>query len=90
MSVLKVDEIFGIGDEEVGSAQISPEEEAINKVGATITREAGETLKRWQSSGALTGKENPVILAKLAFKEAGEHIAMNPEMTSLWKNLKRF
>ena len=89
MSVLKVDEIFGMSDEEP-QASVSAEEEAINAVGATIAREAGETLKRWQSSGALTGKEHPVLLAKLAFKEAGEKIAMNPEMERLWKNLKRF
>jgi hypothetical protein len=91
MSGLPIREIFGMGDEEREAPQAeSGSGDVLSQVAATIQRDAVETLKRWKESGALSGDENQVMLAKLAFKEAGENIALNPEMEKLYRNLKKF
>lgn len=91
---LPITEIFGMSDEEPQSGDPKsaggPDDSILDQFAEALKDDVRKTIYRWKESGALKGGENPVILVKLAFKEAGENIALNPEMERLYKNLKHF
>jgi hypothetical protein len=55
----------------------------------TFSADIKRTLSRWKSSGAVPEGTHPVILMKLATKEAGENIAMKGEMNKIYSNLRK-